>query len=911
MRNKKLLQTRRYVDPVMPIVFRYRFLIMLCVLLVAAGAFCGSVSAYDDIQTAQNLSDALNSTTDSGVGAAYVDSVGNVVLNTNVNLNFTINITEATNPSPITLTTESADKTIFRNVSGVPLFNVNSGTFILKGNESYNSNITLDGNKSTYTSSSGGYSLVKVNGGIFNMSTGSVLQNSNFTGNGGAVYVNASTFNMNSGTISGNNATSNGGGVYVYEGTFTMDGGNISNNTADNGGGVYVDGGTFNMNGGTISNNTASGTSSLGGGVYVCWWGIFNMTGGTISDNTASGTSSLGGGVYVCWWGIFNMTGGTISDNTAMNGGGVYVTNSGTFINMSDGTISNNTADNGNGGGVYVYWLGIFNMNGGTISNNTADNGNGGGVYVYWLGIFNMNGGNISGNNAQHGGGVCLYASTFNMDGGTISGNNAEWGGGAEVNSGIFNMDGGTISGNNAEWGGGVLVNTDGTFNLNGSATVNADNDVYLTSGKFITVTGDLDISAGALNITPAASFIAGNTVVKYDSVISLDNWSFNFALNTTWIQENQMDLTQSGTNLTLNNNFTVKYYLTDSNMTPYITNTSVPYDAHLTPPAAPTRTGYTFNSWNQGSSSGIPWNFTTDTVKANTYLYACWTANTYNITYLNNSGSGTIANQTATYNASVTLNDGSNFSRTGYTLARWMTASDGSGTSYALGGTVSPYLVTDNLTLYAIWTANPTSSNGDGGNDGNNADYGPVSLNGTFTTEDGNLILYYPAGSNIMVTVFKDYFNGATAPSGVLYLNVYDVHSTANSGTSVTLVFNIAASELERMNLTSNDIAILHYYDGEWHQMTITSIELVDGVYQFTVTSTHTSPFMVAYNVDGTWVKLEGANTPTSTLTTGSTEIVPTSTTTPTPTETTSSPVPLVGIIAGLGAAALLLRRR
>jgi hypothetical protein len=133
----------------------------------------------------------------------------------------------------------------------------------------------------------------------------------------------------------------------------------------------------------------------------------------------------------------------------------------------------------------------------------------------------------------------------------------------------------------------------------------------------------------------------------------------------------------------------------------------------------------------------------------------------------------------------------------------------------------------------------------------------------------------------------------------------------TTGAGTSVTLVFRVNESTLEEKNVTSNDIAILHYYDGEWHQMTITSIELVDGVYQFTVTSAHTSPFMVAYNVDGTWVKLEETSTPTSTPTTESTAIVPTSTTTPTQTEPTSSPVPLVGIIAGLGAAVLLLRRK
>jgi hypothetical protein len=90
------------------------------------------------------------------------------------------------------------------------------------------------------------------------------------------------------------------------------------------------------------------------------------------------------------------------------------------------------------------------------------------------------------------------------------------------------------------------------------------------------------------------------------------------------------------------------------------------------------------------------------------------------------------------------------------------------------------------------------------------------------------------------------------------------------------------------------------------------TSIQLVDGVYLFTViTSDRTSSFMVAYNVDGTWVELkeEVTTTPTLTPTTGPT-IEPISTTTPTPTQTPSSPVPIIGIIAGLGAVALLMRR-
>lgn len=80
------------------------------------------------------------------------------------------------------------------------------------------------------------------------------------------------------------------------------------------------------------------------------------------------------------------MNDGTITGNTAknekasnnINGGGVYVSNNGTF-NMNDGAISDNKATNSDernttyGGGVYVSG-GTFTMNGGasSVSKNTA-----------------------------------------------------------------------------------------------------------------------------------------------------------------------------------------------------------------------------------------------------------------------------------------------------------------------------------------------------------------------------------------------------------------------------------------------------------------------------------------------------------------------------------------------------------
>ena len=175
--------------------------------------------------------------------------------------------------------------------------------------------------------------------GKFIMSGGSISSNS-----GSGVYVENSSnerlFLMEGGTISGNSGngvdvgyTSNTG---YSSGTFTMSGGNISSNSRR---GVNVQAGTFIMKSGTISGHTADAN---GGGVYVNSRGVsfntsgrFTMSGGTISGNTSSGN---GGGVYV--GGTFTMTGGTISGNTASgNGGGVYGS-----ITKTGGTISGNDA---------------------------------------------------------------------------------------------------------------------------------------------------------------------------------------------------------------------------------------------------------------------------------------------------------------------------------------------------------------------------------------------------------------------------------------------------------------------------------------------------------------------------------------------------------------------------------------
>ncbi|MBR6566452.1 MAG: InlB B-repeat-containing protein [Spirochaetaceae bacterium] len=191
----------------------------------------------------------------------------------------------------------------------------------------------------------------------------------------------------------------------------------------------------------TINANNHGRVMYVGGKANVTLKNI-ELIGGVVNG--------FGGGVYIAGGTLTMKTGSSIKNNTANDqGGGVYIAG-GTFTMETGSSINGNTASS-QGGGVFIN-NGEFNMTGGTINGNTVTNGNGGGVFVKDT------------------------ASTFNMSGGTISGNTATQGGG------VYN---------------------DGTFNISGSAIVNTNNDVYLPSGKTITVDSALTGSFPVATITP------------------------------------------------------------------------------------------------------------------------------------------------------------------------------------------------------------------------------------------------------------------------------------------------------------------------------------------------------------------------------------------------------------------------
>ena len=404
---------------------------------------------------------------------------------------------------------------------------------------------------------------VYVSSGTFNMYGGSITGNKaqDAQGRGGGVYVysGSGTFNMYGGSITGNRATGDGGGVYKSgsNSSFNMYGGSITGNTANSyGGGVYVDGGGFTMSGGTIGGTKTGETNTAtygGGGVYAK--ANFEMTGGSITGNE----TNRGGGVYVTGKGSFTMSASAdgqnipsiTGNNATENGGGVYVVGSSSTFKMTGGSIGGTNENDANtayrGGGVCVD-CGKFTMSasadGQNIPSITGNNAteNGGGVYVIGSSsTFKMTGGTIGGtdandaNTATNGGGVCVSKNgSFEMSGSSCITNNkaTSYGGGVHISyaSATFTMKGGSITGNNAyksdyisTFGGGVCVGS-GIFTVSGEVTVtdntkggtkgadgkftgDTKNNVYLPTGKTITIGTDKLSEGAQLGVTVSGDY--------------------------------------------------------------------------------------------------------------------------------------------------------------------------------------------------------------------------------------------------------------------------------------------------------------------------------------------------------------------------------------------------------------------
>jgi uncharacterized repeat protein (TIGR02543 family) len=241
----------------------------------------------------------------------------------------------------------------------------------------------------------------------------------------------------------------------------------------------------------------------------------------------------------------------------------------------------------------------------------------------------------------------------------------------------------------------------DYTFTYNGN---NADNasDVPTETSKQIGQTATIKANTGGLS-RAGYTFAGWNTQsngagTNYLSGALFTVQSSNVILYAKWTA----------------NSYTITYNSNSGTGSAQRSSTNVSTDTYTTGGSAIAlpgvgtleRAGYTFAGWNT-SAAGTG----TNRVEADSFttvsdviFYAKWTAVTYSITYNGNTSDGGSAPTTGGYTTgqaspySVLANS---FTKTSNVFGGWNTASNGTGTSYSAGATITTLA---NIVLYATW---------------------------------------------------------------------------------------------------------------------------------------------------------------------------------------------------------------
>ena len=399
----------------------------------------------------------------------------------------------------------------------------------------------------------------------------------------------ANLFMLSGSSVSGNKASSCGGGVYLNNANLCMTGtakiGDAGSNTdaatntsgkysnyAGTGGGVYADTGSavylgyktasiaedqkLALTGGIFYNYA----SYNGGGVNLAGDSSLYMNTGNINQNGTSTTvnSYTGGGVRVNTNGSFNMTGGTINKNNSYSGGGIYFTIGKT---VDAGTISNNSAIKG--GGIFVsdsteVELKAVALTGNSAaSTGTSTNVYGGGVYNEGVltisGNSSFTGNSVSAKANAYGGGIYIDsektlvitsdATNLTMDNNSVttSGSGKKALGGAIYNGGILTLNAGkignttmnTVTAASGTAQGGAIYHAGTEFNISGSincynsGNTAKKNDVFLTSGNQILITGKLTYTGSRVAaISTEDAYSNGTEILKGGESIGSSDFS-------------------------------------------------------------------------------------------------------------------------------------------------------------------------------------------------------------------------------------------------------------------------------------------------------------------------------------------------------------------------------------------------
>lgn len=354
-----------------------------------------------------------------------------------------------------------------------------------------------------------------------------------------------------------------GGGIYVAPGgTLLMRGGNIVGCTAREGGGVHVEaGGRFEMSAGTITGcvaQTANNDDTRGGG--LCNFGTTVLSGAAAIRDCRAIQSDVDHGY--AGGGICSVRNLTIRDNVTVSGCTAHVESGAMSIGGGDANNSPTEIIGGTFDGSVT--------NGGTIS---------GGAFtgpVWNNGI--ISGGQFTGSVVNRG---TITNGTFGGEVTNESGRSFGVISGGTFNGKVTNKN--DISDSPEETPAKI---SGGTFN---GEVIGAYTVAFLSDGEN---TAPPQIRANAPADQPADPTKEGYTFIGWYNGES--EWDFETPVTADLTLTAKWQLNQ----------YTITFDTAGGSEVPSITQD---YGTAITPPAAPTRTGYTFAGWNREIPTAMP----------------------------------------------------------------------------------------------------------------------------------------------------------------------------------------------------------------------------------------------------------------------------------------------------------------
>ncbi|WP_407426277.1 InlB B-repeat-containing protein [Treponema sp.] len=220
------------------------------------------------------------------------------------------------------------------------------------------------------------------------------------------------------------------------------------------------------------------------------------------------------------------------------------------------------------------------------------------------------------------------------------------------------------------------------TFSGNGS-TSGSVSDLNMTYGETASFPSNSYSKTGYNFLGWSTSSSATSADYSDGYTISISNW-MSGTLNLYAVWEAKV--------------YTVTFN-TDGGST--VASQSVNYDSCAEQPEDPVKTGHVFKGWYSDSSLTTVFSFST-VITEDITVYAKWEVETYIVTFDGNgSTSGSMGTQTFIFGESQTLSENT-FEKSGYNFAGWSTSSTATAATYSDKKNIS---VTENMTLYAVWT--------------------------------------------------------------------------------------------------------------------------------------------------------------------------------------------------------------